>query len=261
MIRSHNNPRVKACLRLRSSRTRRSESKFLIDGLTELRRAVGFGIRLETVFYAGDAARQQLTELNLAPSILWEVSPEILSKLNYGQQSQQIVAVAHPPGTCLADLPLHENSLILALDRTEKPGNLGACLRTAAACAVDAALLIDPICELFNPNTIRASRGAVFSLPVACGTSEDIRMLCHRLGLRLMTARVDAKQGLWETDFCGGCVLLFGNEAEGLGPEWDTFSHESFRIPMAGEPDSLNLSISTAVTLYEAVRQRSATNV
>lgn len=261
MIRSHQNPRVKAAVKLRNARSRRAEGKFLIDGLTELKRAVASGIALETVFFHGEATHSELRSLPIAATCLWEVSAEILDRLNYGQRENAVVAIGITPQTTCKELPIRSDSLLLALDQTEKPGNLGACLRTAAACGVDAVLLVNPICELFNPNTIRASRGAVFSLPIAAITAQELEVLRSQHGLKLVGARVDAKRSLWECDLRQGSILLFGNEAHGLGPEWIPRTDMDFTIPMRGEPDSLNLSISAAVTLYEAVRQRSLPNI
>ncbi len=261
MIRSNSNPRLKAALRLRDSRARRTTGRFLIDGQMELERAVESGIAVETVFFSGSAARESVDALDIPAGALWEVTPELLKRLNYGEREGGVVCVALTPDLALSQLRMDAKSLVLALEKTEKPGNLGACLRSAAACAVDAVLLVDPICELYNPNTIRASRGSVFGLPIAVVSRGELLEAKDAHGLCLMSARVDGRSDLWDCDFRSGCILLFGNEALGLDDTWSRCTDIDFTIPMPGSPDSLNLSISTAVTLYEAIRQRSVPNI
>ncbi len=256
-IYSFQNPRVKQTLRLRDSSVRRKTARFLIDGLKEISLAIANQVEIEAIFFALGSELELAQQLpaRARQQSLQCVSPEILARLSYGQLGQSPVAVAKTPSLALSHVVLRDESLLLVLDRTEKPGNLGACLRTASACGVDAVVLTDPVCELFNPNTIRASRGTVFTLPVAIASSQELMALCNTRQLPIFTARVDGQSSLWQCDFRGGGALVFGNEAHGLGPDWESKNVRSFQIPLSGAADSLNLSISTAVTLYEAVRQ------
>lgn len=253
MIRSHSNPRVKEAIRLQKSKARRKSGKFLIDGLKELQLAIANNFPIETVYYSGERP-----QLSLQRDAMQEVTPKILERLSYGQRADSIVAVAVAPSDCFAkkNVSLDSQSLVLVLDETEKPGNLGACLRTASACGVKAVILTDPICEILNPNTIRSSRGAVFTVPIALATKTELASMCKSNGLQLLCARVDGCPSFWECDFKSGCAIVFGNEAKGLDSSWDEVATVSFSIAMEGAPDSLNLSISAAVTLYEAIRQR-----
>lgn len=251
MISSHSNPKVKSTLRLRQSSERRKSGKFLIDGLREIHLAVAHEIRIDCVFYAGE-----MPELELPRDQLCEVSHEILAKLSYGQRGETPLAVAQRPRYSADRIRLDSQSLVLVLDQTEKPGNLGACLRTASACGASAVFLTNPICELLNPNTIRASRGTVFTLPIAECSPGELAAFCSRLQLPIWCARVDGRHSLWNLNLSQGSVLVFGNETRGLDASWDGLAAGTFSIPLHGAADSLNLSISSAVTLYEAVRQR-----
>jgi RNA methyltransferase, TrmH family len=250
-IESLQNPRIKHAVRLRDAKTRRRSGEFLIDGAVEIARGLASGLDLKTIFYS---AKSQLSADLATTRCLQLVSEQVLARISYGKQHAP-VAIAVTPPRRLADLKLSKSSLVLVLDRTEKPGNLGACLRTASACGVDAVVLTNPVCELFNPNTIRASRGAVFSVPLAVVSPvSEFLELAKTTGLQLLAARVDGQHSLWDRDLCRGTAIVFGSEAHGLGSDWSGV--ESFQIPMQARVDSLNVSISAAVTLYEAIRQR-----
>lgn len=262
MIESSQNPRIKRVVLLRKASQRRKSQRFLIDGVREIGLAMQSGIEIETVFL-DEASKRDLSEaLDRSglgggnERILQLVSPKVLAKISYGQREHCPIAVAVTPSLNLSRLSLQPRSIVLVLDQTEKPGNLGACLRTASACGVGAVVLTEPVCELLNPNTIRASRGTVFTLPIAVASREELLAFCKVADIPLFAARVQTAGELWKQDFRSGGALVFGSEAHGLGPEWNTDAIQSFTIPMRGAADSLNLSISAAVTLYEAVRQR-----
>ncbi|MEZ6138078.1 MAG: TrmH family RNA methyltransferase [Pirellulaceae bacterium] len=251
------NSRIKYALKLRSSRARRKTGEFLIDGSLEIRRAMAAQVQIKSIFVSDDSYQNQPEPFSSC-DCLQPVSDKVLAKLSYGEQAAAPVAIATTPTRSLAQLSLSSTSLVLVLDQIEKPGNLGACLRTAAACDVDAVVISNPICELFNPNTIRASRGAIFSLPIAECHSGEFQKLASSLRLPILTARVDGSSSLWDCDFRTGAAVVFGNEAHGLGDDWceESKNLKAFRIPMHAGVDSLNISISAAVTLYEAKRQR-----
>lgn len=255
-IESVHNPRVKQALRLRDAGNRRQSGHFLIDGDREIALAQRHGIELEVVFVGPDSTELTPSSAAAASAPLQPVSPAVLAKLSYGQRGAESVAVARTPRRTLSDFEWQTSQLLLVLDQTEKPGNLGACLRTASACGVSAVILTDPVCELYNPNAIRASRGTIFSLKLLVATREEFQACVRTQRIPLFAAHVDARQPLWQQDFTAGGALLFGSEAHGLGRQWEMPEVRPFTIPMQGVTDSLNLSISTAVTLYEAVRQR-----
>ena len=178
-----------------------------------------------------------------------------MKRLSYGDHANQPVAVAIPPQRELSQLQISAHSRLLVLDRLEKPGNLGACLRTACAVGVDAVILTDSRCEVLNPNTIRSSRGSVFKIFTCEASVQEIVDLAFRNKLKIYAARVGESRSLWDIDLTAGAVVVFGNEAEGLGENWLQNGIESFTIPMQSSVDSLNVSISCAVTLFEWQRQ------
>ncbi len=254
-IESLQNPRIKQAIRLRDAGARRHGGRFLIDGDREIALAQRHGIELEMVYVAPNSPLLARGSAAIAAP-LQLVSPAVLAKLSYGQRGAASVAVGITPQSTLRGFSWHPGQLLLVLDQTEKPGNLGACLRTASACGATAVILTDPVCEPYNPNAIRASRGAIFSMKLLTATRDEFQALVRTQSIPLFAARVDATQPLWQQDFTAGGAVLFGSEAAGLGREWDSPEVRLFTIPMQGATDSLNLSISTAVTLYEAVRQR-----
>lgn len=255
VITSPSNPKIKEALKLRASSGRRKAQRFLIDGWREIELAARCGIELETLFHSESGAAVRYAHLTKEP-IFQEVAASVLSRISYGERGDSPVAVARTPALAANELQIAPDELVLVLDRTEKPGNLGACLRTASACGVSQVLLTDPICEVFNPNTIRASRGTVFTVPIRIVTANDFCSYAIERQLRVYCARVGGRKSLWECNLQGGCSIVLGNEAHGLDQSWESPEFSAFSIPMSGAADSLNLSISTAVTLYEAVRQR-----
>lgn len=261
-ISSHQNPRVREVCRLRESRQRRKSGLFLVDGEKEILEAARAGLQFQAIYCTTEGAGSadglaDLRKYNVDfEHVVTLVTQDVLERLSYGQHTARPVAVAQTPELSLEQLSLNSTSRLLVLDRTEKPGNVGACLRTAAACGVDAVVLTDPICELHNPNTIRASRGAIFRIPVAEATSGELIQRCGELSIPISAARVDGQASVWDCELGSGFAIVFGNEADGLGRDWDRAGVGSFVIPMQHDTDSLNLSISCAVTLYESVRQR-----
>lgn len=250
-------------MRLRDAGTRRQAGRFLIDGVREIAVASQHGVELETIYIAQDSSATTAdyeTLRQTCPDVVQRcvqlVSTAVLAKLSYGQRGAAPVAVAVTRKRTLDGFVWRAGELLLILDQTEKPGNLGACLRTASACGIGTVVLTDPVCEPYNPNAIRASRGAIFSLNLLIAARDEFQTFCKTHCVPLFAARVDAGKTLWQQDFVGGGGVLFGSEASGLGREWNQGDVHDFRIPMQGSTDSLNLSISAAVTLYEALRQR-----
>ena len=226
--------------------------QFLIDGCREIEAAARCGVSIRTLFATQSSALSLSSGLR---SNVVLVGERIAERISYGQRKDTPVAIAETPNVAFqADML---QGVILVLDRTEKPGNLGACLRTADAAGVTTVILTDPVCEVFNDNAIRASRGAIFSLNIAQMSQHHFLVECAKAKMPIFTARVDGEKTLWELDLASNAAVVFGNEAEGLGQNWLHEQVQSFTIPMSpSETDSLNLSISAAVTLFEAKRQR-----
>ncbi|MFO0941865.1 MAG: RNA methyltransferase [Pirellulales bacterium] len=263
VITSSHNPFFRNCLQLRDNRKRKRSKLFLIDGTMEITHAIAAGLKIQSLIVSEkgclDESLLQLCDLQSIP--IQPLAKNLLEKLSYGQWDEQPIAVAEQPELLLQSLQLDSTSLVLVLDRTEKPGNLGACMRSAAACGVDCVVLTDPICDPFNANAIRASRGTMFRVPLAIATRHQFVDAAGGAGLPIYAARVDAQVTLWDLPLDQGAAIVFGNEAEGLSDEWRGGSGKDFTIPMSSRADSLNLSISAAVTLYEAHRQRLAKQI
>ncbi len=260
LITSSQNPLFRHCLRLRDNRKRRRSGQFLIDGTVEIQRAFQAKFQIDTLMMCPRLPlAKPLSEIvETHPNItLQPIAQPLMDRLSYGQNSLQPIAIAREPNLSLELLDLDDRSLVLILDRVEKPGNLGAVVRSAVACGATALILTRPICDPFNPNAIRASRGAIFQLPVAETTPELASQRLQSIGLTTFAACVEGGCGLWQLPLSGGAALVFGNEKQGLDEQWLRDEVARFTIPMQNEIDSLNLSISAAVTLYEAVRQRS----
>lgn len=261
-ITSVHNPRVKAAARLRARRHRDKQGRILIDGARELGRALEGGVRLVEVFACppacqGEDARKALAMLRDCGVELLEVSGPVLEKLCFGQRCDGLLAVAETPRRLLADVTLPARPLVAVLEGVEKPGNVGAVLRSADGAGLSAVVLADPRTDLFNPNTIRASLGAVFTLPVAAATAAETAAWLARHGLAVFAARVDGAVPYTEADFRGPAAVVLGSEAKGLSPYWSGAGVTGVRLPMHGAADSLNVSAAAAVLFYEALRQRS----
>jgi TrmH family RNA methyltransferase len=242
VITSTSNPRIKAIRRLAKRRERAAERLFLIEGRRELDRAVAAGVEIEVVVSAGDVAAPPGAEV-------LEVSRSVLDALVYREGGDAVVAVARMFDTSLGALRLPPDPLVLVAAGIEKPGNLGAMLRTAAAAGVDALVVADPVTDVFNPNVVRASVGALFTVPTVVGEAPAVVAALD--GLRVPH---------WAADMTRGTAIVIGSEAGGLPTEWLEAAHERIVVPMPGARgvDSLNASSTAAVVLFEAVRQRSS---
>ena len=185
-----------------------------------------------------------------------EVSKEVYDKVAYRGGTEGIIAEMRARNLTLNDLELRENPLVVVLESVEKPGNLGAVLRSADAAGADALLICDPLTDIYNPNVIRASIGAVFTVPtVACRTADAIPWL-QRRGIRILTAQLQDSSLYYDCDMRSGTALVMGTESTGLSDAWRRAATAHIRIPMLGRLDSLNVSVSASILLFEAVRQR-----
>ena len=190
---------------------------------------------------------------------VFEVSQGVYEKVAYRGGTEGVIAEVKAKQRRLEDLALPENPLVVVLESVEKPGNLGAVLRSADAAKADAVLICDPLTDLYNPNLIRASIGAIFTVPcAACSSEEAISWLKGR-GIRILTAQLQDSSLYYDTDMRCGTALVMGTESTGLSPQWRAAADAHIRIPMLGALDSLNVSVSAAILLFEAVRQRLST--
>ncbi|MBA2720826.1 MAG: RNA methyltransferase [Chloroflexi bacterium] len=259
-ITSLTNPRVKAAVRLRDRRAREETGLTIVDGAREILRALDGGVRVETAFIASDLLRSPDAlsvdaRLHGWPATI-EVSPAVLAKVAFGERSDGVVAIVETPSLALADLVLPDDPLVVVVEGVEKPGNLGAVLRSADAAGVNAVIAADPRTDLFNPNAIRASIGTIFALPVVAATSADVLAWLTERGIRPLATVVEATTRYTDVDLRGPVAIVLGSEAGGLSDAWRAPEVSPIAIPMRGLADSLNVSIAAAVVLFEAVRQR-----
>lgn len=259
-ISSVQNPKVKKLVALQQkSSERRREGLFVVEGCRELQHCLEAGFEVDSVLWCPSVMKDRESEL---PATLFEtaacieVSEAVYEKIAYRGSTEGIVATVRSRLLGLDDLKLRENPLIVVLERVEKPGNLGAVLRSADAAGADAVVICDPLTDLYNPNLIRSSIGAIFSVPcVACGSEACIDFLKQK-GIRILTAQLQDSHLYYDTDMRQGTAIVMGTESTGLTDLWRRAADAHIRIPMLGKLDSLNVSVSAAILLFEAVRQR-----
>jgi len=260
-IRSLQNPHVKNALRLRDRRHREHQRRTLIDGARELARAIRAEVRLVEVFVCeplcrGEHARQVLDLLPGSGAQVLQTSEPVFARLAFGDRAEGVLGVAETPPTDLADLALPDCPLVAVLEGVEKPGNLGAVLRSADGAGVSALVAADPRTDLYNPNAIRGSLGTIFSVPLAAATTAETLDWLRRQGLAIYAARVDGSVPYSEVDYRRPAAIVLGSEADGLTAAWSAEDVTALRLPMLGVADSLNVSATAAVLFYEALRQR-----
>ncbi len=255
-ITSFQNALVKKVQALREARERREQGMTVIDGAREIQRAKHAGINFERLFYVKgqqDSLVQQLREDKIE---CLEVSSQVMEKLVYGERHDGIVAVIKVPDQSLKDLKLSKEPLVVVLESLEKPGNLGAVLRTCDGVGVEAVLVCDPKTDAYNPNVIRSSTGMIFSIPVVCAGASEISMYLKTRKIKICASGPAAKKIYTQMDFKGPWAIVLGSEDKGLTDYWLRQADTTIKIPMNGLADSLNVSISAAIILYEALRQR-----
>jgi RNA methyltransferase, TrmH family len=268
VIDSPSNPRIRNAVRLRERRERESTGLTLVDGGREALRALEAGAVVESAFVCppllgtGEARRVaeklgQSFEPYGASIEVFEVSQRAFERLAYGDRSDGVVLVVRSPRASLDEIELPPEPLVVVTEDVEKPGNVGAILRSADAVGADAVIAVGGT-DLFNPNVIRASVGTVFSMPVASATASDAAGWLRARGIRIVASRVDAARLHVEADLRGPVAIVLGSEATGLSDAWRAADVEAIRLPMTGVADSLNVSAAAAVLLYEAWRQRHA---
>lgn len=262
-ITSAHNPRIKNLVRLRDSRHRRRQLSFLIDGFREAQRAQLAGCPIETGFFCPEFFRSD-EEMALIETLAEkdiecvQLSTDVFKKVAYRESPDGLLFKAKIIPQELASFSPGTSPLIAVVEKSEKPGNLGALIRTANAAGVDALLVCDPVCDLHNPNVIRASQGSFFDLRTFVTDSTTARLWLESHHICSVAMTPEAKTTLWETELTGPIAIVVGAEDEGLTEDWLDGSLEEVRLPMAGIADSLNVSVAAGIALFEAVRQRNS---
>jgi len=254
-ISSLQNQKVKQLVLLQQkSSERRQSDLFVVEGLRELRHCVSKGYEIESLFFCQQLLTEQIDDLRAEQ--IYEVTPQVYEKIAYRGSTEGVMAVMRMKHLRLEDLQLREQPLIVVLESVEKPGNLGAVLRSADAAGADAVVVCDPLTDLYNPNLIRASIGALFTVPTVATDSATCIQFLKQRGIRILTAQLQDSELYYDTDMRCGTAIVMGTEATGLTNQWREAADAHIRIPMCGRLDSLNVSVSAAILLFEAVRQR-----
>ena len=256
-------PRIRSAIALRERKERDASGLTLVDGARELRRALESGAQVVEAFIcepllAGEDARAALDALRAGDVPMTTTTEAGFAKLAFGDRQEGLVAVVRAPSLALADLDLPVDPLVLVIESVEKPGNIGAVLRSADGAGVDAVIAASPRTDLANPNVIRASAGTIFSVPMAAASSAAVLAWLRERRIRTLAARVDGAQAYTEADLTGPVAIVVGSEAEGLTDAWTGPDIEAIHLPMSGIADSLNVSATAAILFYEALRQRRA---
>lgn len=263
IISSVQNPKIKSLLALQQkSSERRKAGLFVVEGQRELFHCIEAGIEVDTIFYCPQLQLSTSSDNALQVESIhavrgaYEVSEHVYNKVAYRGGTEGVIAEVKTPSRSLSDLRLSKHPLIVVLESVEKPGNLGAVLRSADAAGADAVVVCDPLTDLYNPNLIRSSVGAIFTMQcVTCATADCIRFLKEK-GICILTAQLQDSKLYYDTDMTKGTAIVMGTESTGLTNAWRDAADAHIRIPMNGCLDSLNVSVSAAILLFEAVRQR-----
>ena len=261
-ISSPHNPRIKSAVKLRGRRTRRKLNHSIIDGRHEIARAFAAGATLYEVFFCeslvSDEGFRLLRQLEQAGISTFAVTAAIFQRIAYGDRCDGMVSTVETPTNRLHEIKLSKRPLVILMDRVQKPGNLGAVLRSADGVGADCVVVVDGETDIYNPNAIRASLGAVFTLPVCDASMDEAYDWLRQHKVQMLATRVDGATRYTSVDFRQPSALILGSEADGLENRWTQSDVESVSIPMFGITDSLNVSVASAILMYEAIRQRTA---
>ena len=262
-ITSAQNSKIKMLLALgEKSRTRRENALFIVEGRLEIRHCVEAGYNVKALFACTDiiSGREldDIAGLCGEHCTLYEVSRPVYEKIAYRGSTEGVIAEAEIIDKSLGDIKLREKPLVIVLESVEKPGNLGAVLRTADAADADAVVICDPLTDLYNPNLIRSSLGATFTRQVVAASSGETLKWLNDNNIKIYTAQLQDSEWYYDTDMKCGTALVMGTEHEGLSTFWRMHADAHVKIPMLGQMDSLNVSVSAAILMFEAVRQRNS---
>ena len=257
-ITSAQNPYIKSLLLLQEkAKARKQTGTFLIEGQREILLAIKGGYPIETLlFYSELISEKEIDQLVQSATNVIEINKDVFEKLAYRESTEGVIAVAKCKSFGLSDLKLKENPLILIAEAPEKPGNIGALLRTADAANLDAVIIANPNGDLYNPNIIRSSVGCLFTNQIATGTTTEIISFLKDKKISFYCATLQNSTSYHTQDYTTPSALVVGTEATGLSKEWRDAATKNIIIPMQGEIDSMNVSVAAAILIFEAKRQR-----
>ena len=255
-ISSAQNPFIKSLVQLQEkAKARKQSGTFLIEGLREIELAHKGGYAFETILFVPELLNQSF-DFSVFDAEIIEISKEVYQKLAYRDTTEGILAIAKGKNHRLSDLKLPKNPLILVMEAIEKPGNIGAMLRTCDAAKIDAVILANPKTDLYNPNTVRSSVGCLFTNQIAVGTTEEIIAFLLDKNIPFYSATLQNSTAYYTQNYTTPTAIVVGTEATGLSVAWREKATQNIIIPMQGEIDSMNVSVAAAILLFEAKRQR-----
>lgn len=246
-------------LSLDKPRNRRTMGLTLVEGAKELEMAVAGNMAFDSIYFVPELADKDLldTLVSHAPQMgIFTLSQDVFNKLTYRESSCGVIALVKIRTHELSELKLKDNPLLLVIDGVEKPGNLGAMLRTADASAIDAVICCDLPGDLYNPNIIRASLGTLFTVPLATCNGDEARAWLKSNKIKTFCSNLHEASDYFAEDYTGPTAIVVGTEATGVGEQWIKFADRNVKVPMLGKIDSMNVSVAAAIMLYEARRQR-----
>jgi RNA methyltransferase, TrmH family len=258
-ITSAQNPFIKSLVLLQEkSKSRKQTGTFLIEGFREITLAIKGGYEIETILFLPELiSEKQINEsTNKQINNIVEISKEVYQKLAYRDTTEGILAVAKTKSMALEDLKFSNNPLILIAEAPEKPGNIGALLRTADAAGLDAVIIANPKSDMYNPNIVRSSVGGLFTNQIATGTTPEIISFLQANNINFYCATLQNSTSYHTQDYTKPTALVVGTEATGLTQVWRDAATQNIIIPMQGEIDSMNVSVAAAILIFEARRQR-----
>lgn len=238
------------------AKARKQSGTFLIEGQREISIAIKGGYEIETLLFLPEICSESEAKKLSKSADLIEINKEIYQKLAYRDTTEGVLAVAKTKSTQLSDLKLSDNPLILVAEAPEKPGNIGALLRTADAANLDAVIIANPKSDLYNPNIVRSSVGCLFTNQIATGTTAEIIAFLKERKINFYCATLQNSNPYHVEDYTKPTALVVGTEATGLTQEWRDAATQNIIIPMQGEIDSMNVSVAAAILIFEAKRQR-----
>ena len=259
IITSTKNSKIKEVVLLQQKTSeRRKNGMFIVEGIREICHCSDSGFEIDSLYISDEILKDESSISKIPCNNIYRVSQDVYNKMAYRGSTEGVIAIVKRKERTLDSLQLPDNPLIVVLESVEKPGNIGAILRSADAAGVNAVIVCDPLTDMENPNLIRSSIGAIFTVPVATATSEDTIKWLKDKGIKIYTAQLQNSEWYYDTDMKGATAIVMGTEATGLTNAWRNAADAHIKIPMLGCLDSLNVSVSAAILMYEAVRQRNS---
>lgn len=256
-IKSPSNPKIKNAVKLRKASVSKKQKLILVEGEKEISLAIKGGFKIEELFYCSSFKRKADSGLGVYDKDITRVSKKVFEKISYRDRPDGFLALVKRREKALFEVKLSKDPLVIVLEGIEKPGNLGAILRTADAAGVDAVILNDSHIDIYNPNAIRSSIGTIFIKQVVDSSREETAKWLKENKIKMFATSKAGKKDYSKASYKKGAAFIMGSEHDGLSAAWKKTADEFIKIPMKGQASSLNLSVSTAVLVYEAISQRS----